>query len=110
MALAFSCVYYSLLSANDGLLARSCEYSLNCQPEQLREMCSLEESASETESDRYSSDNEEYQIEVEADCVFEPDEKPTQEPYADEPIADVLIQNVYALLTTLQVAPPCFST
>ena len=88
MALAFSCVYYSLLSANDGLLARSCEYSLNCQPEQLREMCSLEESVSETESDRYSSENEEYQIEVEADCVFEPDEKPTQEPYADEPIAD----------------------
>ena len=50
MALAFSCVYYSLLSANDGLLARSCEYSLNCQPEQLREMCSLEKSASETKS------------------------------------------------------------
>lgn len=52
-------------------------------------MSSLEESASETESDRYNSENEEYQIEVEAaDCVFEPDESSTQEPYADEPIAN----------------------
>ena len=52
-------------------------------------MSSLEESASETESDRYSSENEEYQIEVEVtDCVFEPDESSTLEPYADEPIAD----------------------
>ncbi|XP_078363732.1 uncharacterized protein LOC144647935 [Oculina patagonica] len=52
-------------------------------------MSSLEETASETESDRYNSENEEYQIEVEAaDCVFEPDESSTQEPYADEPIAN----------------------
>lgn len=51
------------------------------------------QSASETESDRYSSGNEEYQIEVEAsDCVLELDESPTiensLEPYADEPLAD----------------------
>lgn len=51
------------------------------------------ESASETESDRYSSENDEYQIEVEAsDCVLELDESPTGdtllEPYADEPLAD----------------------
>ena len=51
-------------------------------------------SASETESDRYSSE-EEYQIEVEAsDCVSQLDESPTRaisnslEPYADEPLAD----------------------
>ena len=47
------------------------------------------ESASKTESDRYSSVNEEYQFEVEAsDCVLEVDESPTRanllEPYADE--------------------------
>ena len=51
------------------------------------------ESASETESHRYSSGNEEYQIEVEAsDCVLELDKSPTRanllEPYADEPLAD----------------------
>ena len=54
------------------------------------------ESASETESDQYSSGNEEYQIEVEAsDCVLELDESPPSptidnslEPYADEPLAD----------------------
>ena len=57
-------------------------------------MSSIElESASETESDQYSSGNEEYQIEVEAsDCVMELDESPTVdnslEPYADEPFAD----------------------
>ena len=47
----------------------------------------------ETESDRCSSWNEEYQIEVEAsDWVLELDESPTRfnslEPYADEPLAD----------------------
>ena len=53
------------------------------------------ESASETESDQYSSGNEDYQIEVEAnDCVSELDELPARatgnslEPYADEPLAD----------------------
>ena len=54
------------------------------------------ESASETESDQYSSENEDYQIEVDAnDCVLELDESATRatsghslEPYADEPLAD----------------------
>ena len=54
-------------------------------------MSSLE-SASETESDQYSSGNEEYQFEVEAsDCVLELDKSPPSptiynslEPYADE--------------------------
>ena len=54
------------------------------------------ESASETESDQYSSENEDYQIEVEAnDCVLELDESATRatsdhslKPYVDEPLAD----------------------
>ena len=53
------------------------------------------ESASETESDQYSSVNEDYQSEVEAnDCILELEESPTRatsnslEPYADEPLAD----------------------
>lgn len=53
------------------------------------------ESASDTESDQYSSVNEDYEIEVEAnDCVLELEESPTRatgnslEPYADEPLAD----------------------
>lgn len=53
------------------------------------------ESASDTESDQYSSVNEDYEIEVEAnDCVLELEESTTRatgnslEPYADEPLAD----------------------
>ena len=53
------------------------------------------ESASETESNLYSSGNEEYPIEVEAstsDYVLALDESlpraNSREPYADEPLAD----------------------
>ena len=51
------------------------------------------DSASETESDRYSSGNEDCQIEIEAsNLVLGLDESLTRdnllEPYADEPLAD----------------------